>query len=83
MSVILGAIMGTFIGLSLYALVAVTKINELEDKAFYYKKKFMDERFKVQQRDCLIRDYQKDQVILLENAKEQRDKKRVSYRRPI
>ena len=72
MSVILGAIAGVFLGISLYALVAVTKINDLEDKAYYYKKKYKDEKFKVQQRDILIKDYQKDQVILLENAKEQR-----------
>ena len=72
MSVILGAIAGVFIGISLFALVSVVKINDLEDEMWNCKKKYIDEKFKVQQRDVLIKDYQKDQVILLENAKEDR-----------
>lgn len=74
MSIILGAIVGALIGISLFATVSVSQINESESNVFYYKKKFLDEKFKVQQRDILIRDYQKDQVILLENAKEDRAK---------
>lgn len=74
MSVILGAMMGVFIGVSLFALVSVTKIDEMKDKAYEYKKKYLAEKFKVQQRDILIKDNQEEIKILLMNAKEQRAK---------
>lgn len=74
MSVILGGIVGVLIGISLFAVVSATEINKMQDESYEYKKKYLAEKFKVQQRDILIRDYQKDQVILLENAKEDRAK---------
>ncbi len=74
MSVILGAMMGVFIGVSAFALVAVEKIKEAKDNTSKYKRKYLDEKFKVQQRNILIKDYQDDQVILLKNAQEDRAK---------
>ena len=71
MSVILGAMMGVFIGVSAFALVAVEKIKEAKDNTSKYKRKYLDEKFKVQQRNILIKDYQ---VILLKNAQEDRAK---------
>lgn len=74
MSVILGALMGVFIGITFFALVSVNKINTLESKSRYYKQKYLDEKFKRQQRDILIKDYQEESEILLMNAKEYRAK---------
>lgn len=76
MSVILGALMGIFLGVTLFALVSATRIEELEHKAYSYKRKYQDERFKVIQRDSLIKDYQEEIGILLMNAKEQRTKQK-------
>lgn len=69
MSVILGATMGVFIGVSLYALVAVDQINS-------YKHKYQNEKLKVNQRDRLIYDIKKEQETLLLNAKKCRQSKR-------
>lgn len=74
MSVILGALMGVFIGITFFALVSVNRINTLESKSCYYKQKYLDEKFKRQQRDILIKDYQEESEILLMNAKELRTK---------
>ena len=62
MSVILGGLMGVFIGVTLFSLVA--------------KHKYSNERLKVKQRDILIKDYQKESEILLMNASEYRQDKK-------
>lgn len=63
MSVIIGGLMGVFIGVTLFSLVAREKINE-------EKHKYSNEKLKVNQRDVLIHDYQKENEILLMNASE-------------
>ena len=69
MSVILGGLMGVFIGVTLFSLVAREKINQ-------EKHKYSNERLRVKQRDILIKDYQKESEILLMNASEYRQNKK-------
>lgn len=69
MSVILGGLMGVFIGFTLFGLVAREKINQ-------EKHKYSNERLRVKQRDILIKDYQKESEILLMNASEYRQNKK-------
>lgn len=72
MSVILGGIVGVLIGITLFSVVSVSEINKMQDKSYDYKKKYLAEKLKVNQRDELLKKYEEDQVILLDNAHEYR-----------
>lgn len=74
MSVIIGGSMGVFIGVTLFALVSATTVNDLKNKVKKYKKLYRDEKFKVTQRDILMEDCQKQIEILLICALEDKRK---------
>ena len=74
-SVILGGIIGVFIGITLFALISANRINELEQINYEIKKELVDTKFKVEQRDLLIKDYQDEHEILITTALE--DKHRM------
>lgn len=74
MSVIIGGLMGVFIGITLFALVSANTVQKYQGRIEHYKKKYHDEQDKVRQRDILIRDYQEENYILLICAKEDKEK---------
>ena len=74
MSVIIGGLMGVFIGITLFALVSANTVQKYQSRINHYKKKYHDEQEKVTQRDILIKDYQEENYILLLCAKEDKEK---------
>jgi hypothetical protein len=60
MEVIIGALLGFFIGILCMGLMASRRVSDLIWERNYYKKALVDEKIKVNQRDVLIRDIIKE-----------------------
>lgn len=60
MGVIMGALLGFFIGILCMGLMASRRISDLVWERNYYQKALVDEKLKVDQRDVLLRDIIKE-----------------------
>lgn len=62
MQIILGILLGIFIGMLFMGLLSARRISELIYEKNYYKKALQDEKIKTNQRDILIKDIIKESV---------------------
>ena len=63
MLVIIGAITGVFIGMTLMGLLNINKIKDLIFERDYYKASLRKEKIKTEQRDIFIRDLIKKESV--------------------
>lgn len=63
MQIIIGAILGIFIGIIFMGLMATNRVGDLIFERDWYKKVLRDEKIKTEQRDILIRDLIKKESV--------------------
>ena len=62
MQIVLGVLLGIFIGMLFMGLLSARRISELIYERNYYKKALKNEKIKTNQRDILIKDIIKESV---------------------